>query len=120
MTNSDAGSPLAEEILYTIAAEYGWPGFAPPERIAVTLEPQQYEAFTGDYELESGDPVQITFTDGRLLVHTGVWEEPRELLAESETDFFLRLDGAPFRFTFVDGQVTQLTAAGGLRARKVR
>lgn len=120
MTNSDAGSPLANEILYTIAAEYGWLGFAPPERVVATLEPRQYDALTGDYELESGDQVQITLMNGQLLVHAGVWEGPRELLPESETDFFLRLDGTPFHFTWVEGEVTELVAAGGLRARKVR
>ncbi len=31
MTNSDAGMPLAAEIINSIALEYGWPGFIPEE-----------------------------------------------------------------------------------------
>jgi len=40
MTNSDNGGQLANEILRTIAHEYGWPDFQPSERTITKADPK--------------------------------------------------------------------------------
>ncbi len=117
MTNSDAGGQLANEIIFTVAAEYGWPSLAPDEKVVVTLDAEDYERVVGTYALP-GVPggVQVRYTEGRLLLVMPGSPE-LELLPESATDFFMRGDGAPVSFELEgDGVVI---VGMGRRGRKV-
>jgi CubicO group peptidase (beta-lactamase class C family) len=120
MTNSDNGGRLAQEVILTVAREYGWPGIEPEMKDIVTLEPDQYRAVEGRYALDEVGEVELTFTDGRLLAHLPTDDPPLELLPESATEFFARNDGTPIRFEMEDGRVTTIVVAGSIRGAKVR
>jgi len=51
MTNSDAGSAVAQEVLYALAAEYHWPEYAPREIERVTLDSATVHAMLGSYTI---------------------------------------------------------------------
>ncbi|MCH7476033.1 MAG: DUF3471 domain-containing protein [Gemmatimonadetes bacterium] len=119
MTNSDAGGRLAQELLITIFEEYDWDGIAPDEKVVVTLEPAQYEALVGRYRLEGDEVVEISYVDGKLVATLPDTSQTLELLAESDTEFFVRTDGRPVRFVRENGRVTEVMVGGGLRGRKI-
>ena len=57
MTNSDAGVPLAQEVIDTIAREYHWPGYE-----TTPLQPVRMEdptSFVGRYELPSKEIIAM-------------------------------------------------------------
>jgi CubicO group peptidase (beta-lactamase class C family) len=119
MTNSDNGGRLAQELLITIFAEYGWEGIEPEEKVVVILEPTQYQALAGVYQLEGiEEPVEILSFGRRLTVSTV--SGGRRLLAESETEFFLADDGTPVRFIVEDGTATGIVVGGSIRGEKIR
>jgi hypothetical protein len=121
MTNSDNGGRIAQEILITIFEEYGWEGIEPQEKVVVTLEPAQYEALAGTYQLEEIDQsVDIVYMDGKLMVTPPGASEAQELLAESATDFFLADDGTPVRFIVENGTATGVVVAGSISGERVR
>jgi hypothetical protein len=94
MTNSDRGDRLADEILLSIAQEYGWPNYGPKEMTVTTVAPAILAAYAGEYvfDLSSDFRVTIEPRGDRLTMTlrqpTGVTEA--ELLPESETRFFRR------------------------------
>ena len=51
MTNAQGGEQLAEEVMRSIAAEYGWPDFKPVVRTAVKVDPKILAEYVGTYEL---------------------------------------------------------------------
>lgn len=52
MTNGDRGGALAGEIVRSIAAAFGWPGFEPEVRSRRRLEPEEAAEYGGEYALE--------------------------------------------------------------------
>ncbi|HEY4341422.1 MAG TPA: serine hydrolase domain-containing protein [Steroidobacteraceae bacterium] len=95
LTNSGNGLRLADELMLTIAREYGWSGFPENEKTVVHLAPYVYERLAGHYRYQ-GDPgvgeFEISFKDGHLLMKYPD-ASARELLAESETRYFDRVAG---------------------------
>ena len=53
MTNSDAGSGVAQEILYALASEYRWPDYAPREIEPVALDSAAVSQLVGEYPIPS-------------------------------------------------------------------
>jgi hypothetical protein len=51
MVNGEAGYPLMKEILFAIAAEYGWPDFAPREVATIPTEPRVADRLVGIYRV---------------------------------------------------------------------
>ena len=86
MTNGDSGSQLAAEILRGIAREYGWPDFKPTERVAAKVSSEVLKSYVGEYEING--KVVVTIENGRLYLQPPN-SEKEELLASSETEFFL-------------------------------
>ncbi|MEM7308005.1 MAG: serine hydrolase [Planctomycetota bacterium] len=103
MTNSDQGSPLAREILLTVAQEYGWPGFAPVRKRVVSLEPEVYRQLEGVYTIEGWGSASVVFRDGRLWAERS-WDDTVEILPESATDFFALDDAQPVEFVLEEGE----------------
>jgi hypothetical protein len=80
MTNGDAGSALAQEILYAVAAEYRWPEYGPREVEPVALDSTAAARLTGTYGLDQpaaarligrtdvGIAVAISLEGGRLFL----------------------------------------------------
>ncbi len=103
MTNSDNGSPLVQQIILTVAAEYGWPGLEPEEKVTVTLTPEQYERLTGVYDFPDVGQARIRDENGNLWIsYPGA---DMELLAESPTSFFVRESGQPASFEIEGDEV---------------
>ncbi len=48
MTNSDRAMEVAEEVMRSVAAEYGWPDFKPVERTALHVDPKELAGVRGD------------------------------------------------------------------------
>lgn len=104
MANSLRGERIINELLRSIAREYGWTDYQPKEKtIAAAVNPKVYEVYSGQYELEISPDFVLTISskNGNLMMTlkqpTG--ESSAELLPESETQFFRR--DIDFEMTFV-------------------
>lgn len=113
MTNSDRGSSVAEEVLRSIAKEYGWFDYLPKEKILAHVDPKIYGSYAGRYELALNIILTITVEDGRLMGQAS--GQPKlELFPESETRFFATAVSVEMTFVKdVSGQVTHLILRQG-------
>jgi len=109
MTNGDAGGPLADEILHSIAKEYGWPDYQVREREVAQVDPKIYESYVGKYQIAGAD-VAVTTDNGHIFLQARPFgPEKVELYPESETKYFMTLDDVTFTFVKDDkGQVVEL------------
>lgn len=110
---------IVERVIGDQSSPFTWLGYQPfdpsvppptpePERETVKIDPSIFEEVTGQYEVKPGDNIFLRVEDGRL-VGSGDGNEWDEVLAVSETEFFI--DGKPYSFTFnrdSDGTVTGL------------
>jgi len=113
MTNSVRGNALLNEILRSIAREYGWTDYRPVERVVATVDRKVYDDYVGQYQLEISPDyaVAISVEASKLMmeIKQPVGRIKAELLPESETRFF-RTD-VDVQVTFVKderGKVTGL------------
>ncbi len=132
MTNSENGVELMNEIIRSVAAEYGWPDFHPKERIIAKVDSQVYDAYVGEYEIAPGFILTVTKEGDKLMSRALPVPTPpsaagtpkSEMFPESETTFFTK--DADARFTFVkddQGRVIQVNIIRGTRefqARKIK
>ena len=97
MTNSASGGQLADEILHSVAAVYGWPDFQPVVRSVVAVDQKTLTQYTGIYSLSPNFNLAITVENGQLISQaTGQGKLP--LFAESETMFFPKVINAEIEF----------------------
>ncbi len=109
MTNSNNGDALSEEILRGIANEYGWADYLEKEKTIVRLDSQKFAAYPGEYDFPGQGKYIVSIEDGKLKLQGARSSNKFELLAESETQFFLRQ--RPGEIVFVknaDGRVTEM------------
>ncbi len=113
MTNAVRGNALINEILRSIAKEYGWTDYQPVERTIAVVDRKIYDGYTGQYQLDISPDYVVTISveAGKLMmeIKQPVGRLKAELLPESETRFF-RTD-VDVQVTFVKderGQVTGL------------
>lgn len=98
MTNSDNGAALIDEILCSIAAEYGWPEFGVVEKTAMPGDAVANRQVAGDYRL-ANQPAHIVAEGERLYFQSDVFGSKRmELFAESKTAFFMTAQDMAIRF----------------------
>jgi len=122
MTNSDRGSSLADEVLRSIAREYGWVDYLSKEKVLAQVDPKVYGSYAGQYELAPNFILTITAEEGKLMAQaTG---QPKlELFPESETQFFPITTAVEITFVKDEkGQVTHLILRQGgqdIRAKKI-
>jgi CubicO group peptidase (beta-lactamase class C family) len=107
MTNSEQGDALCGEILRGIAREYGWLDYL-AEKTILQVDAQKFAAYAGEYDFLGAGKYTVLIEDGKLkaIGNTGT---KYELLAESETKFFIR--ERPVEFVFVkdaSGRVTEM------------
>lgn len=116
MTNSDAGSPLVQEILYAIAKEYDWPAtYGPREVTPLALDAAVLDRYVGLYDTTSPQELHITVTrDARgLVLSEARYVPPTAVLLLSPTrvispetglelTFGLDANGAPDRIELGD------------------
>jgi len=108
MTNGDKGGELQNEILRSIAAEYGWPDYKPEVRTAVSVDPKILAGYVGTYQLSPSADLTITLEDGKLMAQpTG--QEKGQIYAESLTKFVPTVVSTEIEFVKdPDGKVTHL------------
>ena len=87
----------------------------PKERKAVSLDPEIYNRYVGEYEIAPGMTVVITREGDRLMISLA-GQEKEELLPESETRFFPKKIDATIEFVRDEtGKVTGLVIIQGRR-----
>lgn len=110
MTNGDGGEALGREILYGIAAVYGWPGFLPAEKVATTLDPGLLASYAGRYEMGPHRALDVE-VEGDHLVVAQPGSAPLQLWPEARARFFAETVPLEVRFEVRDGSVIGLTLA---------
>jgi CubicO group peptidase (beta-lactamase class C family) len=121
MMNANRAQPLAGELIRAVAKEYNWPEFLEPERVVAKVDPSIYAAYVGQYELNPGNIGTVTVENGRLFLQPP-GQTKEELFPESETTFFLVVQGGP-RVIFVkdaEGKVTEFILRVGSQERKAK
>ena len=92
MTNSDRGDRLIDELMRSVAREYGWNDFQPKEKTIGKIDPQVYADYVGQYQFEfSSDYVLTIRTEaGKLITELKqpTSQTSSEIYPESETRFF--------------------------------
>jgi hypothetical protein len=87
MTNSDRGGELINELMFAIAREYHWAGYAPQERAVVKTDTKVYADYAGRYLAPGGVVITISTRNHRLFAQA-THEPEFELFPESDTRFF--------------------------------
>ena len=120
MTNSDAGGQVIEEILCSLASEYGWKNLLPLEKTMFSLEQDSLKKYGGKYLFGSGTiaekeiTVTVAIKDNHLIIRGPIPELPLEIYPESETKFYATVMGMTITFSFDEGgNVTSMTANVG-------
>ena len=107
MTNSEQGDALCGEILRGIAREYGWADYL-TEKTIVQIDGQKFADYVGEYDFLGQGKYKVLIEDGKLKT-IGNSGAKLDLLAESETKFFIR--ERPVELVFVrdaSGRVTEM------------
>jgi len=123
MTNADRGSSLADEVLRSIAREYGWVDYLPKEKVLAQVDPKVYGSYAGQYELAPNFTLTITAEEGKLMAQAA--GQPKlELFPESETQFFPTTTAVEITFVRDEqGQVIHLLLRQGgqvITAKKIK
>jgi CubicO group peptidase (beta-lactamase class C family) len=112
MVNGAAGGPLISEILYGIAAEYGWPGYGPDEITPVKVDTRTLDAIVGRYEATFEVytiAAEVRLDGGRLWVDAPRLGILSEAIFTSPTSVTLLDNGDPLTVvTGADGKVSAL------------
>lgn len=103
MVNGDGGPPAMQEVLYAIAAEYGWPAYGPEEIEPLPVDSARLAAVVGTYAATAPFPLTVTISreGGRLFMESefnargeAVFTAPDRLkLLERGFDLALETDG---------------------------
>jgi CubicO group peptidase (beta-lactamase class C family) len=122
MTNSDSGGELTEEIFRAVAKEYGWPDYKPIEHTRIKINPANFSAYPGTYEIPGVGKLTISLKSPSLYVEAEPFgPDPLELLPESATQFFVLSGDITFTFR-KDAQdaITGLTLHAGTQTFEAR
>ncbi|MGH8186502.1 MAG: serine hydrolase, partial [Steroidobacteraceae bacterium] len=99
MTNGDRGGELTGRLMRTIAREYQWPDFTPPERVLTQVDPKTFDRYAGAYRFKSGTVITVWREDDRR--YSRVRGAPiTELFPTSEREYFQK--ELPARFEFLE------------------
>ena len=115
MTNSDAGSPLTNEIAITVAEAYGWSGPRTSERVPVELSADVRRRHLGTYVFaQTGMEFEVGLEERGLAL---TWQDHNAVLWPlSDSEFFDVEDGREVSFS-EQGDAMELML-GGLRAKR--
>lgn len=115
MTNSDSGSMLIDEVIGTIAHEYGWPDLQPTIHSIAKIDPKRFDALSGSYQIGPG--FILTFTrEGDRFFSQATHQGQIEIYPENDHQFFAKAVGAQMTFeTDPEGRVKRLIVRQGNR-----
>jgi CubicO group peptidase (beta-lactamase class C family) len=105
MVNSDNGS-IIDEVKLAVAKEYNLPGIKPKIKKVVKLSDEELIKYVGKFKIDELGTLEIFKMEEHLGVYADFIGDTVLILAESDTVFFDRDDGAPFRFTIENDSVT--------------
>ncbi|HVJ62266.1 MAG TPA: serine hydrolase domain-containing protein [Tahibacter sp.] len=98
MTNGDNGAALIDEVMVSVAAEYGWPEFQVVEKTAIAADAAVNASVAGDYRL-AGKPAHVVAEGDRLYFQSELFGAKRmELFLESRHAFFMTAQDMSVRF----------------------
>jgi len=118
MTNSDSGNDLQDEVIRTVAHEYGWPDFSPPERVLTTLEVNEFDHCSGAYRTDGGR-VATFWREGDHVYYRMQGNIVSEIFSTSEREYFLKDWNGRFVFTGdPGGRITGVTLYENEREEK--
>jgi CubicO group peptidase (beta-lactamase class C family) len=89
LTNGDNGYVLNNELLRTLAREYGWPKFQPAIRAIDVVNPNASKAIVGSYRFPSGETMSVRF-DRKHLFAQQIGQEPHEIFPEAPRQYFYK------------------------------
>jgi Domain of unknown function (DUF3471) len=108
MTNARGGIQLAQEVMASIATEYGWPDFRPTMRASISVDPKVLATYVGTYEISPQFSITMTL-EGNQLMTLATGQPKFPIFAESQTKFFLTIVDADVEFLTNDkGEVSHL------------
>lgn len=115
MTNSDAGGPLAQEIMYAIGKEYGWDELGPRILTPFELSDARRDALAGNYALSAPAGARVTVTpsgDGlfRVVTHAAPAAPPSTLVPVSDTELVELVQGYSLGVVWDGDRVVKLIA----------
>lgn len=124
MTNSQNGAVLIDEILCSIAAEYGWPEFQVSEKVSIRGDAAINWRLAGDYQLLNL-PAHVVADGEHLYLQSELFGAKRmELFPESKTTFFTTAQDMTIHFeSSEDGAITGfklVRGAGMYLAKRLR
>ncbi|MBL8914305.1 MAG: beta-lactamase family protein [Archangium sp.] len=117
MLNGAAGRPLVREILFAIAAEYGWPGFEPDVIERAEVEPSVQDALVGRFAVtvDGNEIVAEIVRDGEhLTVNSMKLGLHSKIVFVSKTSFVALDTGDAFAFTRGDNGAIVAIDWGGV------
>jgi hypothetical protein len=118
MTNAQGGSRLADALMRSIAAEYGWPDFKTVVRTEVKVDRAVLEKYVGTYVLTPSFSLTFTLEGDQLISQSGP-QVKVPVYPESETKVFAKAMNAEMEFVKDDkGQVMGLVLHQGTRDLK--
>lgn len=125
MANGDRGLELINEILASVADEYGWPHHGQKVKTAVPKDSASLAELVGTYRFSVGGPAPmldtVTLEHGKLFARSGEMIAKVELLADTGSMFFARDDGTPIVFDRDKaGRVVGMTVPGVISGPKVK
>lgn len=97
MTNSDGGGELTGPILRAVAREYGWPDFAPPERMLSKVDPATFDKHVGTYRLNPQLVITV-WREGDRTYSRVPGSPINELFPSSEREYFQKVAATRFEF----------------------
>ncbi|GAB3259565.1 serine hydrolase domain-containing protein [Chitinimonas naiadis] len=114
MTNGTNGAALIDEILCSIAAEYGWPEFQVTEKVAIAADAAAQRQQTGDYRLLKL-PAHVVAEDGQLYFQSELFGPGRmALFPEAGNAYFMTAQDMSIRFEpDADGMVSSFSLIRG-------
>jgi len=118
MTNAEGGMVLADDLMRSIATEYGWPDFRPVARVQVKVDRATLARYVGTYQLAPDFSIAVTLA-GDQLNSQATNQDKVPIFPESQTQFFLKVVDAQIEFLSNDkGQVTGIILHQGGRDMK--
>ncbi len=97
MVNSD-NAPIINEVIRSIAREYGWEDYLPAPYEITSIVPEKLDQYDGRYQIGPDSVLQVATENGKLYVQPT--EGPKfEIFPVSESDFIAKKEN--FKLTFV-------------------
>ena len=113
MTNAQTGGRLADELMRSIAAAYGWPDFKPVVKTTVKLDPATLARYIGTYKINPSANLVVTVEGDHLITQVN-GQDKVPVYPESPTSFFPTLFPAQLDFIMDDkGNATTLVLHQG-------